>query len=284
MFLEMIVCTILKGMLCEEVQTENKGGQLNVLNAMPLAAITVLDTCNFDQKLSGERWGRLDQEIYNWILDELSLRDEGGEGNRYIDLYVRHLKDANRNLDLIFRNSLAELLKMDYKEFVYTSKAASQREAILVGYSSFEIDILEIASHYSLENFRAQVSRFIELNKLDLFIILSNYYYASSNAQEQREVVSKQLLVSARTPRGHQSQDNRSHRDLYSLVLEFVESAIPVSKAKEQRFSGDRSSSPDSESEPVALALSLRLFDVHDPFFSRKKLEPMIKSLISNMC
>lgn len=217
------------------------------------------------------------------MLEELSPREEDRKNNRYIDLYISHLKNSNRNVDLIFKSSLIELFKMDYKEFAYTCGKEGSKEGVLVGYSSFEIDLLRMMNHYGLENFRAQVRRFVEFNRLNLFIILSTYcYYGSSrNAQDEEEKVSKQLLVSSCASHC-QSQANR---DLYNLVLEFVESAIPATKIKDEHLGGDDSYSSrlDSEFEPATLELDLELFNIHDLFFSRKKLEPMIKDLISNM-
>ncbi|KAJ1605700.1 hypothetical protein OJ253_3039 [Cryptosporidium canis] len=184
-FLEMIICTILK------------------------------DTCNFDQKLFGERWSSLDFEIYKWILDKLSIEDS--TNNKYTDFYKNHLKYANRNMDLILRNNLMDLFKMDYKEFVYQDQTGARE--VITGYSSFEIDILKMANHYKMESFQSNIIKFMACNKLDLFIILSNYIEKTGN---QEEKVSKQLAISSSFPDPRQ--------DILNLVIEYLESNIKITE------------------------------------------------------
>ncbi|KAJ1609884.1 hypothetical protein OIY81_2215 [Cryptosporidium canis] len=184
-FLEMIICTILK------------------------------DTCNFDQKLFGERWSSLDFEIYKWILDKLSI--ENSTNNKYTDFYKNHLKYANRNMDLILRNNLMDLFKMDYKEFVYQNQTGDRE--VIAGYSSFEIDILKMASHYKMESFQSNIIKFMACNKLDLFIILSNYI---ENTGNQEEKISKQLAISSSFPDPRQ--------DILNLVIEYLESKIEITE------------------------------------------------------
>ncbi|OII75449.1 DHH family protein [Cryptosporidium ubiquitum] len=189
-FLEMIICTILK------------------------------DTCNFDSKLSEKRWSSLDLEVYNWILEELSLKDNDKKNNKYTNFYSNFLKNSNRNVDLIFNNRPIELFKMDYKDFVYNKK--SDNKDIIVGYSSFEIDLLKMISHYSLENFQSDVKKFIISNNLNLFIILSSYIYIK---EDQSEEVKKQIVISY-------INDHIHGLDIQNLVIKCLESILQITEIK----------------------------------------------------
>ncbi|TRY51762.1 DDH domain containing protein [Cryptosporidium tyzzeri] len=219
-FLEMIVCTILK------------------------------DTCNFKQELLGKRWSSLDLEVYNWIIEILSLIEKNNEeiiSKKYTDLYLNFLKNANRNIDIIFNNELIELFKMDYKDFIYNNKFGN--EDIIVGYS---------------KNFQTDIKNFILNNKLNLFIILSNYIYKTED--HQNEEIKKQIIIS------YINNDHSQVQNLHNLIIKCLETTIPVIEIKMESVI----------TEFNIPELSFKLFNIHDMSFSRKKLEPFVKDIINN--
>lgn len=256
-----------------------------ILIIMIIILLLFSDTCNFNQELSGKRWSSLDLEIYNWILEELSLKDTDKVNNKYIDLYINHLKNANRNLDLIFNNKLTELFKIDYKDFVYKNKF--NNKDIIVGYSSFEIDLIKIIKHYNLNNFQMDIKKFMIFNNLSLFIILSNYINTRENHSEE---IKKQIIISY-------INNQIEETSIFNFVIKCLESIIPIAEIQLESVISELKnvesmnlihnnclSNLDSKpkSKSINMELSLKLFNINDNSFSRKKLEPLIKDIISN--
>lgn len=203
-------------------------------------------------------------EVYNWIIEILSLIEKNNEeiiSKKYTDLYINFLKNANRNIDIIFNNELIELFKMDYKDFIYNNKFGN--EVVIIGYSSFEIDLLEIIKHYK-ENFQTDIKNFILNNKLNLFIILSNYIYKTED--HQNEEMKKKIIIS------YINNDHSQVQNLHNLVIKCLETTIPVTEIKMESVI----------TEFNIPELSLKLFNIHDMSFSRKKLEPFVKDIINN--
>lgn len=202
-------------------------------------------------------------EVYNWIIEILSLIEKNNEeiiSKKYTDLYINFLKNANRNIDIIFNNELIELFKMDYKDFIYNNKFGN--EVVIIGYSSFEIDLLEIIKHYK-ENFQTDIKNFILNNKLNLFIILSNYIYKTED--HQNEEMKKKIIIS------YINNDHSQVQNLHNLVIKCLETTIPVTEIKMESVI----------TEFNIPELSFKLFNIHDMSFSRKKLEPFVKDIIN---
>lgn len=172
---------------------------------------------------------------------------------------------------------------MDYKIFVYNN--------IKVGYSSFEINITSIITHYNTSEFYRNVNLFTKENKIDIFLILSTFVETNSDHMNNKvnNILNNKINMDDNGINNNSVTNNNINNNIH------VDSIMNNNNVNKQLLiysdnlnrlnniiNGLRHVIKllDINMKELQNINCLKLFRINDLSFSRKKLEPIINNLI----
>ncbi|EEA04830.1 DHH family protein [Cryptosporidium muris RN66] len=111
--------------------------------ALLLLGPIIKDTRCISKDLYNKRWNKIDEESFNFLIKKLHLNYQ--DCLKYLEL----LYSESNNSKLILSLDISDILTMDYKCFSYYTSSYD----IMVGYSSFEIKLVDIIDHFGYQQF-----------------------------------------------------------------------------------------------------------------------------------